>query len=90
MVRDVVLAVMSSLAKIEREKIAERTKAGLQRARVKGTRSGRAIGRPRISRKVEDAIAAELATGKGILKVARKLKVGSSVVQRVRQEMSPT
>ena len=42
MVRDIVLAVMASLAKMERQKISERTKAGLERARAKGKRLGRA------------------------------------------------
>jgi len=41
LVRDIVLAVMASLAKVERQKISERTKAGLQRARAKGKRLGR-------------------------------------------------
>jgi DNA invertase Pin-like site-specific DNA recombinase len=42
MVRDIVLAVMASLAKMERQKIGERTRAGLDRARAKGKRLGRA------------------------------------------------
>jgi DNA invertase Pin-like site-specific DNA recombinase len=41
-VRDIVLAVMASLAKMERQKISERTKSGLERARAKGKRLGRA------------------------------------------------
>jgi DNA invertase Pin-like site-specific DNA recombinase len=41
LVRDIVLAVMASLAKVERQKISERTKAGLQRARANGKRLGR-------------------------------------------------
>jgi DNA invertase Pin-like site-specific DNA recombinase len=41
MVRDIVLAVMASLAKMERQKIGERTRAGLERARAKGKRLGR-------------------------------------------------
>jgi DNA invertase Pin-like site-specific DNA recombinase len=41
MVRDIVLAVMSSLAKVERARISERTKAGLARVRAKGQRLGR-------------------------------------------------
>jgi DNA invertase Pin-like site-specific DNA recombinase len=36
MVREIVLAVMASLAKIERQKISERTRAGMQR-RTKGS-----------------------------------------------------
>src|SRR5207244_4060130 len=42
LVRDVLLAVLASLAKLERQKIGERTKAGLERARAKGKRLGRA------------------------------------------------
>lgn len=39
--KDVVLSVMSTLARIEREKISERTKAGLERARLNGRFAGR-------------------------------------------------
>ena len=42
LVRDVLLAVLASLAKLERQKISERTKAGLERARAKGRHLGRA------------------------------------------------
>jgi len=41
MVRDIVLAVMASLAKAERQRISERTKAGLARVRAKGVKLGR-------------------------------------------------
>ena len=54
MVRDIVLAVMSSLAKLERARISERTKAGL--ARVKA--SGKRLGRPAIDGKLQAKIAA--------------------------------
>ena len=50
--KNMILAVMSSLAKIEREKISLRTKLGLQRAKKYGTKSGRPIGRPRITKSV--------------------------------------
>ena len=42
--KDVLLAVMSTLAKIEREKISERTKAGLERVRSRGVQLGRPKG----------------------------------------------
>ena len=42
LVRDVLLAVLASLAKLERQKIGDRTRAGLQRARAMGKRLGRA------------------------------------------------
>ena len=46
--RDAVLAILAAVAKQERIRISERTRAGLDRAREKGTRSGRPIGRPRV------------------------------------------
>jgi DNA invertase Pin-like site-specific DNA recombinase len=41
LVRDIVIAVMASLAKVERQKISDRTKAGLARAKTRGKRLGR-------------------------------------------------
>lgn len=38
---DVIISIMSTLAKIEREKISERTKSGMRRARAEGKRIGR-------------------------------------------------
>ena len=46
--REAVLAILAAIAKQERIRISERTRAGLDRAREKGTRSGRPIGRPRL------------------------------------------
>src|ERR1043166_454067 len=48
MVRDIVLAIVASFAKAERQRIVERTKAGLERVRATGTR----LGRPTIDAKV--------------------------------------
>jgi DNA invertase Pin-like site-specific DNA recombinase len=42
---DVVVSLLATLAKIEREKISQRTKAGLERVRVSGKRLGRPGGR---------------------------------------------
>jgi hypothetical protein len=52
-----------------------------------GTKSGKPIGRARVDPKIEDAIRASLAGGKGILKTARELRVGSSTEQRVKAEL---
>ncbi len=41
--KDVVISIMSTLAKIERDKISERTKAGLERAK----KQGKILGRPK-------------------------------------------
>jgi DNA invertase Pin-like site-specific DNA recombinase len=66
-------------AEFERGIIRERVNAGLARARAKGTKLGR--------RRVEPAIEARIfklrADGDGILKIGRKLGIGTSVVQRV-------
>jgi len=39
--KDVIISIMATLAKIERERISERTKAGLQRAKANGKQLGR-------------------------------------------------
>jgi DNA invertase Pin-like site-specific DNA recombinase len=88
MIRDIVLAVMSSLAKQERLRHVERVHAGIARARIKGTQSGKPIGRPWIDKRKEAAIRAELAKGTGILKTARLCKVGTGTVQRIKREMT--
>jgi DNA invertase Pin-like site-specific DNA recombinase len=44
LVRNILLALLSSLAKVEAQKISERTKAGMARAKAKGVK----VGRPRI------------------------------------------
>jgi DNA invertase Pin-like site-specific DNA recombinase len=46
--REAVLAILAAIAKQERIRISERTRAGLDRARERGTRTGRPIGRPRV------------------------------------------
>jgi len=38
--RDVVISVMGTVAELEREKISERTKAGLERAKKQGEKLG--------------------------------------------------
>jgi DNA invertase Pin-like site-specific DNA recombinase len=58
--------------------IRQRVTAGLKRAVAQG----------KLDPAIEKRIQAQLRTGKGILKVARELGVGSGTVQRVRQEMS--
>ena len=75
--------MMGVFAEFERTMIQERVRAGLARARAKGTKSGRPIGRPPVAAAVEDRIRRERRKSKGILKIARELRVGVSVVQRV-------
>lgn len=70
-------------AEFERSIIRERINAGLSRARSNGKR----LGRPRVDPEVEEAIRLALSRNdKGILKIAREMGVGVSVVQRVKLE----
>ena len=76
-------AMMGVFAEFERGMIQERVRAGLARARAKGTKSGNAIGRPMVSTAVEDRIKELRADGMGMLRIAREARCGVSVVQRV-------
>ena len=71
LVRNVLLALLASLAKVEAQKISERTKAGMARARAKGKR----IGRPKLDVIVRRQIAKRIAAGATIYAVAKALKI---------------
>jgi DNA invertase Pin-like site-specific DNA recombinase len=75
--------MLGVFAEFERAMIQERVRAGLARAKEKGTKSGRPIGRPPVSPVVESRIRRERRKGHGVLKIAREVGVGVSVVQRV-------
>lgn len=74
--------MLGVFAEFERAMIRERVNAGLKRA----VAQGKTLGRPKVDAQTERAIRKALAAGDGILKVAAKLGVGSSTVQRVRSE----
>jgi DNA invertase Pin-like site-specific DNA recombinase len=71
--------MLGAFAEFERTIIQERVKAGLARARAKGT----TLGRPRTEPKVEAKIRNLAALGMGKGKIARTLGIGVSVAQRV-------
>ena len=75
--------MMGVFAEFERGMIQERVRSGLARAKKHGTKSGKAIGRPATSAETEASIRELRAQGMGMLKIARELKCGVSVVQRV-------
>jgi DNA invertase Pin-like site-specific DNA recombinase len=66
-------------AEFERSMIQERVRAGLERAREQG----KVLGRPKVSSRTEALIRRKRDQGMGILKIAREVGVGTSVVQRV-------
>lgn len=80
--------MLAVFAEFERSIIQERVKAGIARARKRGTKSGKPFGRPETPRSKIAAIRTELAKGTGILKTARLCGCGASVVQRVKVEMT--
>jgi DNA invertase Pin-like site-specific DNA recombinase len=82
-IRDIVLAVMASLAKIERQKISDRTRAGMQRA----AGQGKQLGRPRISAAKRARILEMLINGGGIRATARAVGTGNETVHRIAREM---
>lgn len=75
--------MMGVFAEFERGMIQERVRSGLARAKKHGTKSGRAIGRPTTSPETEASIRELRGQGMGMLRIARELKCGVSVVQRV-------
>jgi DNA invertase Pin-like site-specific DNA recombinase len=79
--------MLGVFAEFERGIIRERVNAGLARARANGTK----LGRRRIDPAVEARILELKASGEGMLKIGRKLGIGTSVVQRVfKQEPLPS
>jgi putative DNA-invertase from lambdoid prophage Rac len=67
---------LSSLAKVEAQKVFERTKAGMERARRNGTK----IGRPALEESVRSHIAQRLAKGATPFAVARALGIDRKTV----------
>ena len=78
LVRNVLLAVLASLAKLEREKISQRTKAGLERARAMGKR----LGRPKFSNVDTEKLRRALDTGDSWHRVSIATKIPYSTVKK--------
>jgi DNA invertase Pin-like site-specific DNA recombinase len=76
--------MLGVFSEFERAMIVERVKAGLVRARAKGTR----FGRPNVSGAKVNAAKAELAKGTGIIKTAKLIGVGVGTVQRIKRDQS--
>jgi DNA invertase Pin-like site-specific DNA recombinase len=78
LVRDILLALLASLAKQEAKRISERTKAGMARARAQGKR----LGRPAISLKLKAQIAERIAAGETAYAVAKALGIDRHTAQK--------
>jgi DNA invertase Pin-like site-specific DNA recombinase len=71
--------MLGVFAEFERGIIRERVNAGLARARANGTKLGRRPVKPAVEARIRQL----RAKGDGILKISKKLGIGTSVVQRV-------
>jgi putative DNA-invertase from lambdoid prophage Rac len=81
--RELLMFLFSWLGEQERKRLIERTHAGIARARVKGTKSGRAIGRPKRLDKVDVQRILELhQDGRSGREIAQALKVPRTTVRR--------
>jgi DNA invertase Pin-like site-specific DNA recombinase len=78
LVGNILLAVMSSLAKVESQKIGERTRAGMARARAEGKR----IGRPALDPALQRKIAKQLGAGLSAYAVAKQLGIDAHTVAK--------
>ena len=78
LVRNILLAVLASLAKLEREKISQRTKAGLERARA----NGKVLGRPKFSDGDREKLRKALDAGESWHAVSRKTRLPYATVKK--------
>jgi DNA invertase Pin-like site-specific DNA recombinase len=82
--RDAVISILATIAKQERLRLSERTRAGLERARA----SGKQIGRPTVP--VDCGRVAELrAAGLSYAKIADELGISVGKVHQVAQAVRP-
>src|SRR5665213_3166954 len=79
--------MLGVFSEFEAAMIRDRVRTGVARAKRFGTKSGRAIGRPRLGRDQEVAAQKLLREGMVILKVARTLKIGTGTVSRISAQL---
>lgn len=79
--------MLGVFSEFEAAMIRDRVRSGVARAKKRGTKSGKPIGRPKLSRDKEAAAEELLGQGMGILKVARSLQMGTGSVSKVAAQM---
>jgi len=83
--RNILLAVISTLAKAEREKISERTKAGLERIR----KQGKKLGRPAANADICLKTMALINKGVSFRDIAQKLNISHGLVGKLAKKQCP-
>jgi len=76
------LNLLASISEFERDLLRERIKSGIAHARSKGTKSGRAIGRPAFER--SDPVRVLLTQGKSVRAIAAELGISKTTVMKVK------
>src|SRR5208282_3185716 len=76
LVRNILLALLSSLAKVEAQKLSARTKAGMERARAQGKR----IGRPKLDVAMRQKIAQRAANGESAYAIAKEFGIDRKTI----------
>ncbi len=79
--KDAVIAILGTIAKQERLRISQRVRAGLDRARANGTRTGQPIGRPKVVFR-RDNVAELRESGVSWREIARRTGVSVRTVRR--------
>lgn len=82
------LQMSGVFGEFEREMIRERVIAGLERAKIKGTKSGRPIGRPSVDSNTKQQITNLLMKGMSVRQVVRIAKSSVGTVSRIRQTLN--
>jgi DNA invertase Pin-like site-specific DNA recombinase len=83
--RDAIIGILAAIAKQERVRISERTRAGLDRAREKGTRTGKPIGRPRLVLR-RDQVVPLRKEGHSWRQIAIRLHASIAAIRRIHKE----
>jgi DNA invertase Pin-like site-specific DNA recombinase len=78
LVRNILLALLSSLAKVEAQKISDRTRAGMARAKAKGIR----VGRPKLPVELRQKIAKRTAKGETPYAIGKALGIDRHTVAK--------
>jgi putative DNA-invertase from lambdoid prophage Rac len=81
------LHILAAVAQFERELIRERVSAGIKNAKAKGTRSGKAIGRPRRIFNRDEVLRLRQ-DGLSLAKIAREMNVGVGTIARALESAS--
>lgn len=76
------LNMLAAFSEFERDLLQERIKSGIAHARSKGTKSGRAIGRPGFDR--AERVKRLLAEGRSVRAIAALLRISKTTVMKVK------